>query len=152
MHQMSASTFGMGTPFAAGNPGSIWGLSPQTTQGFGVQSYPQSYQQTPWNLPQGAYGAQPIGVFGIQNQPLLQLQQLLHAIPQQLQQIQQLQQQQLIYLQQLLQFVPGQLQQLQQLVQTIPQHFQQQWQPFTQATQGSLGFGLTPQVYGGQVM
>jgi hypothetical protein len=53
----------------------------------------------------------------------------------------------------LLQIVPAQLQQLQQLIQGVPQqvqHLQQQWQPFGQSTSGPLGFGLTPQPFGGQ--
>ena len=122
MSQFAGTAFGIGTPInpVAQNP---WGFSPYTGQGFGVQTLSQ------------------------------QIAQLLHIVPQQLQQVQLLQQQQLVLLQQLLHVVPAQLQQLQQLIQVVPhqiQQLQQQYQPFGAGPSGPLGFGLVPQVFGGQ--
>jgi hypothetical protein len=97
-----------------------------TSYGFGTPAFYPSAQQAYWQ-PQFAQAG---GGFGIN--PLAatqQIVQLLHVIPQQLQQLQAMQQQQLLHLQQLLQLVPAQLQQLQQLIQTVPQqvqHLQQQ--------------------------
>ena len=109
---------------------------------------------------QGAFPGQGIGFspwqsasyFGGGVQPAQQILQLLQIVPQQLQQWQVLQQQQLAHVQQLLQLVPAQLQQLQQLIQIVPQqvqYLQQQGQPFGSAISGPIGFGLTPQGFGG---
>ena len=114
-----------------------WGFSPYGGQWIG--SHPltqqlQSYGQQPQLVPFAGYGAgnNPFGVQTAQYaQPLQQIQQLPHILPQQVQQLQQPQQQQHILqqqlhqLQQLLQLVPQQLHQLQQLVQLLPQQLQQ---------------------------
>lgn len=136
------STFGLGTP--AGQPASVWGLSPFGGQGMGFQAPAQQpyYQSFP---------TQSIAGYGLnQPQPVQQILQLLHIVPQQLQQLQSMQQQQSWQLQLLLQILPAQLQQLQQLIQVIPQQIQsvQQGQPF--GSIGPLGFGLAPHVFGGQ--
>src|SRR5262245_15531309 len=116
MHQMTGTTFGIGTPFLNAITSSPWGLYP--SQGLGLQSFVQPPYQQPLSVPSiGAYGGQPIAAYGTGGQqPLEQLLQLLQIIPQQLQQIHLLHQQQLIHLQQLLQQVPAQLQQLAQII------------------------------------
>jgi hypothetical protein len=125
-----------GTTLGIGTQGAFPG------QGIGFSPYAQ------WPSA-SAFGGQTIGG----QQPLQQLLQVLHIVPQQLQQLQMLQQQQLTHLQQLLQLVPAQLQQLQQLIQIVPQQVQylqqQGLQPFGSAISGPIGFGLTPQGFGG---
>ena len=144
MGTFAGSTFGIGTQAAF--PGQGIGYSPYAGQGFGVQSYlQQPYAQWP-SAP--SFVGQAIGG----QQPVQQILQLLQIVPQQLQQLQLLQHQQLTHLQQLRQLVPAQLQQLQQLIQTVPQqvqYLQQQGQPFGSAISGPIGFGLTPQGFGG---
>ena len=123
MSQFAGSAFGIGIPTiypVVQNPGSV---SPYIGQGFGAQALSQ------------------------------QIAQLLQIVPQQLQQVQLLQQQQFVLLQQLLHVVPAQLQQLQQLIQVVPhqiQQLQQQYQPFGAGLSSPLGFGLVPQAFGGQ--
>jgi hypothetical protein len=132
MGQVAGTTFGIGIPT---------NYSPLGFSYAGQGGYGQPYS----SLGIGGYG---IGITPLSQQVL----QVLQIVPQQLQQVQLLQQQQLMQLQQLLQIVPAQLQQLQQLIQGVPQqvqHLQQQWQPFGQ-TAGPIGFGLTPQPFGGQ--
>ena len=132
MGQVAGTTFGIGAP-ANYYPGVSYA---------GLGGYGQPYS------------SQGIGGYGIGFAPLSQqVVQLLQIVPQQLQHVQFLQQQQLMQLQQLLQIVPAQLQQLQQLIQVVPQQvqqLQQQWQPFGQSASGPIGFGLTPQPFGGQ--
>lgn len=117
-----------------------------TTFGIGTPTI-NPFFQNPWSTsPYGFSMTPPLSYFP---------QQLIQAVPQQLQQIQYLQQQQLQILQQLLQFVPAQLQQLQQLIQFVPHQIQQsqpsqQWQPFGPPLSGPLGFSLSPQAYLGQ--
>ena len=145
---MAATAFGFGSPIT-------YPISQPIP--FGLSTYgPFAAGSSPFALPQ-QYG-----------QPLQQILQSLHLVPQQLQHLQQLQyvqQQQLQQIQQLLQVVPAQLAQLQQLIQVVPQQVQQLQQlpqvqqPFGQAS-GLSGFGATapwgiaPQVLGqsGQVM
>jgi len=121
--------------------GSTYGIGTQgafPAQGIGLSPYAQ--------FP--SFGGQAIGG----QQAVQQMLQLLQIVPQQLQQLQWLQQQQFAHVQQLLQLVPAQLQQLQQLIQTVPQqvqYLQQQGQPFGSAISGPIGFGLTPQGFGG---
>jgi ABC-type transporter Mla subunit MlaD len=121
MGQFAGTAFGIGTPTIYPGPQNPWSVSPYSGQGFGAQAISQ------------------------------QIAQLLQIVPQQLQQVQLLQQQQFVLLQQLLHIVPAQLQQLQQLIQVAPQQVQQfqQQQPFG-AGLSPLGFGLAPQAFGGQ--
>lgn len=130
MTHFAGTPFGLGNPTNYSTPAVPWGVSPYTSP----------------------FSSQPIAGYGINpGQPLQQVLQLLHIVPQQLQQLQFIQQQQSQLLQLLLQTVPAQLQQLQQLIQIVPQqvhHLQQQ--PFGAASSGQLGFGFTPQVFGGQ--
>jgi len=123
MSQFAGTAFGIGTPTI----------------------YPGA--QNPWSF--SPYAGQPFAAAA----PSQQIAQLLHVVPQQLQQVQILQQQQLALLTQLLQVVPAQLQQLQQLIQVVPyqvQQAQQPYQPFGAGISGPLGFGLVPQAFGGQ--
>jgi hypothetical protein len=122
MSQFAGTAFGIGTPTIYPGAQNPWSVSPYTSQGFGAQTASQ------------------------------QIAQLLQIVPQQLQQVQLLQQQQFVLLQQLLHIVPAQLQQLQQLIQVVPnqiQQLQQQYQPYG-AGLSPLGFGLVPQTFGGQ--
>jgi hypothetical protein len=142
MSQLAGTTFGIGTPGAYAPVG----LSPYAAQGLGLQPIAQQYYGQP-------FATQAIGGYGIgAGQPLerQQVLQILQILPQQLQQVQFLQQQQLLHLQQLLQTVPAQLQQLVQIVTHQVQHLQQQSQPYGQVMPAPLGFGLTPQPFGGQ--
>jgi hypothetical protein len=66
----------------------------------------------------------------------------LHAVPQQIQQLQQLAQVQQQQLQQILQIVPAQLQQLQQVIQIVPQQLQQLLQLVAQQQFGAGQHGL----------
>jgi hypothetical protein len=115
--RMTASAYGFGWPTI--NPATLWGVSPYASQGFGSYSLLGSpFQQ--------------------------QTAQLLHTVPQQLQNLQQLtylQQQQLQQIQQLLLLVPQQVQQaVQQIAQLVGQHVHQYLQHPT-ALQSP--FGLT---------
>lgn len=138
---MIGTTLGIGSS-QLGQP-NPWGLSTYGGQPIGTHPFtqqPQSYGQQPLQqlVPFAGSG---IGNYvpGVQTaqyaQPLPQIQQLMHTLPLQVQQLQQLQQlqqqqhilqqQQLHQLQQLLQLVPQQLHQLQQLIQLLPQQLQQ---------------------------
>ena len=142
MGTFAGSTFGIGTQAAYPTP--AIGFSPYAGPGFSVQSFAQQPQ---WPFGQ-SLGVQTSGG----PQQVQQILQLLQIVPQQLQQLQILQQQQFMQLQQLMHVVPAQLQQLQQLIQVVPQQvqlLQQQGQPFGSTISGPLGFGLTPQVFGG---
>jgi hypothetical protein len=121
MGHVQASTLGFATPTTLPQSGISWGFAPYGGQPFGIPSVSQPYAQ-PFGIQSG------IG----STQPLQQILQFLHTVPQQLQQLQILQQQQLGQVQQLLQLVPAQLQQLQQLIQVAPLQtpFLQQQQPF----------------------
>ena len=133
MGHLQGSTLGFATPTTLPQSGISWGFTPYSGQPFGIPSFPQQYGQQ--------FSSQP--GYGIGSaQPLQQILQFLHTVPQQLQQLQILQQQQLGQVQQLLQLVPAQLQQLQQLIQSgQPTQFLQQQQPFAPA----LGFPFTGQ-------
>lgn len=123
MSQFAGTAFGIGTPTIYPGAQNPWGVSPYIGQAFGAQT------------------------------PSQQIVQLLHVVPQQLQQVQLLQQQQLALLTQLLHILPAQLQQLQQLIQVVPYQVpqgQQPYQPFGAALSSPLGFGLVPQAFGGQ--
>lgn len=122
MGHVQASTFGFATPTTLPQSAVSWGFAPYGGQPFGIPSIPQQFGQ-PFSGQSG---------YGIGAQPLQQILQFLHTVPQQLQQLQMLQQQQLGQVQQLLQLVPAQLQQLQQLIQLAPQQapFLQQQQPY----------------------
>ncbi len=110
-----------------------------TTFGFGAPiAYPGS--TLPW-----AFSPQPGQPFG--GQPFAP--PYLHALPQQLQQLQAIQQLQVQYLQQLLHIVPAQLQQLQQVIQIIA-HQLQQTQPGGQPLQSPFGLGYLPQPFSAQ--
>jgi hypothetical protein len=128
MGHVQASTLGFATPTNLPQTGISWGFAPYGGQPFGIPSVSQQFGQ-PFSGQAG---------YGIGAQPLQQILQFLHTVPQQLQQLQVLQQQQLGQVQQLLQLVPAQLQQLQQLIQLGPQQapFLQQPQPYGAA----LGF------------
>lgn len=145
MTHVAGTTFGFGNPTSFATPAAPWGFSPFASQGLGFQpSAQQPYIQPSLGQSLAGYGINP-------GQPLQQVLQLLQVVPQQLQQLQILQQQQSHQLQWLLQIVPAQLQQLQQLIQIVPQQLQQlQQQPFGTASSGQLGFGLAPQIFGGQ--
>lgn len=145
MTQVAGTTFGFGSPTSYSPPSAFWGSSPFPTQGLGFQPLtPQPYIQPLTGQSLAGYGVHA-------GQPLQQILQLLQVVPQQLQQLQLLQQQQSHQLQWLLQILPAQLQQLHQLIQAVPHHVQQlQQQPFGTAGAGQLGFGLMPQVFGGQ--
>ena len=155
MSPIAGIPFGIGTSIPYSSPFTPYGLAPYLSQGSGILPYAtQSYLPSLQSPLLGGYGIGPV-------QALPQVLQLLQVVPQQLQQVQLLQQQQLLYLQQLLQIVPAQIQQLQQLIQIIPQQTQQlqQWQqpfgstlnPLASPLSGQLGFGLLPQILGGQV-
>jgi hypothetical protein len=144
---MTASSFGLGTPFT--NPVSPLGTSglSQGIQGLGGSpfSQPQFFGQPFTNIP------------GSPVQPLQQIVQLLQILPQQLQQLQQLgyvQQQQLQQLQQLVQVIPAQLAQLHQLIQFVPQQILQMQNPLSQGLgAGALGsspLGISSQIFGAQ--
>jgi hypothetical protein len=144
MTQVAGTTFGIGSPTSY-SPSAFSGSSPFAAQGLGFQPLtPQPYMQP--------FSGQTLAGYGINaGQPLQQILQLLQVVPQQLQQLQLLQQQQSHQLQWLLQILPAQLQQLHHLIQIVPQYLQQlQQQPFGTAGAGQLGFGLMPQVFGGQ--
>ena len=131
MGHLQGSTLGFATPTNLPQPGIPWGVTPYSSQPLGVPSFAQQYGQP--------FSSQPGYAIG-NAQPLQQILQFLHTVPQQLQQLQILQQQQLGYVQQLLQLVPAQLQQLQQLIQSgQPTQFLQPQQPFASA----LGFPFT---------
>jgi hypothetical protein len=149
MSQLAGNAFGTPTIPVTQNLG---GFSPYTSQGFGMQAFPQQpYAQTFANpLTAGGYGANPYGIGQLPLSPVQQIAQLLQIVPQQLQQMQQLQQVQVQYLQQLLQWVPAQLQQLQQLAQLLPHQIQQQGLPFGAGIAGPLTFGVSPQAFAGQ--
>jgi hypothetical protein len=124
MSHVQASTLGFATPTNLPQSGISWGFAPYGGQPFGIPSaspYGQAFS--------GQSG------YGIGAQPLQQIVQFLHIVPQQLQQLQNLQQQQLGQVQQLLQIVPAQIQQLQQLIQFGPlqTQFLQQQQPYGSA-------------------
>lgn len=128
MGHLQGSTLGFATPTTLPQSGISWGFTPYSGQQPGIPSFAQQYGQQFSGQPGYAIGSA---------QPLQQILQFLHTVPQQLQQLQILQQQQLVYVQQLLQLVPAQLQQLQQLMQSGQStQFLQQQQPFGPA----LGF------------
>ena len=125
MGHLQGSTLGFATPTTLPQPGVSWGFTPYSSQPFGIPSFAQQYGQQVSSQP--GYGISSA-------QPLQQILQFLHTVPQQLQQLQIVQQQQLGHVQQLLQFVPAQLQQLQQLIQSGQQtQLLQQQQPFAPA-------------------
>ena len=135
---MTASSFGLGTPFT--NPvSSLGGAFSPGVQGLGNPfAAPQLFGQPFTNIPGGQV-------------PLQQI------VPQQLQQLQQLeyvQQQQLQQLQQLVQVIPAQLAQLHQLIQFVPQQILQMQHPFSQGlgagVLGSSPLGISPQIFGSQ--
>jgi hypothetical protein len=117
------------------------------TYPFSITSQTYPVVQSPQ---QGLFG------YGAGLQPFVQqsqlyglpLQQLVHAIAQQLGQVNQLNQQQSQLLHQLIQIVPQQLQQIQQFLQILPQliHQQSQVQPFGL---GFSAFGPWQQPFGG---
>lgn len=143
---MTASSFGLGTPFT--NPVlSPGGAFSPGLQGLGSNPFaaPQFFGQPLTNIPGG------------QVHPLQQIVQLLQVVPQQLQQLQQLeyvQQQQLQQLQQLVQVIPTQLAQLHQLIQFVPQQILQMQNPLSQGlgagVLGSSPLGISPQIFGVQ--
>ena len=141
MTHVAGTPFGLGAPTNY-SPSAPWGLSPYASQGLGFQPLAQQ----PYIQPLSGQSIPGYGISG--GQPLQQILQVLQIVPQQLQQLQFIQQQQSFQLQLLLQILPAQLQQLQQLIQVVPQ--QQLQQPFGPAISGPFGFGVAPQVFGGQ--
>jgi hypothetical protein len=120
----------MGGSAFAGMPTTQFGqLTPAAYGSYGFGNYPFGMQAHPYSQPytQGAFGyggiQSPFGMQTLQSAP--QQWQLLHTIPQQLQQLQYLQQYVAQQIQQLSQIVPQQLQQLHQLLQLLPQQIQQ---------------------------
>src|SRR6185436_11217840 len=109
MGHVQASTLGFATPTNLPQPGISWGFAPYGGQPFGIPSVSPQFGQP--------FSGQP--GYGIGAQPLQQILQFLHTVPQQLQQLQM-------------------FQQLQQLIQLGPQQapFLQQPQPYGAA----LGF------------
>jgi hypothetical protein len=125
MGHLQGSTLGFATPTTLPQSGISWGFTPYSGQQPGIPSFAQQYGQQ--------FSGQP-GYGSVSAQPLQQILQFLHTVPQQLQQLQILQQQQLGHVQQLLQLIPAQLQQLQQLIQSgQPTQFLPQQQPFAAA-------------------
>jgi hypothetical protein len=113
----------MSTAFGIGSPFYPTQTNPFAASSFGspgIGSYPAAFSLS-----------------GLQ-QPMSQLQ----AIPQQLQQLQQLVSIQQQQIQQLLQIVPAQLQQLQQLIQLVPQQLHQVLQFAAQQQSGGGAHGL----------
>jgi hypothetical protein len=139
---MAGTTFGIGAPFTSATaPLAPWALFPYGIQGQGIG--PTALQSFGG---QSAYSQHPLQQ---------QLYQLLQAVPQQLQTLQQLEYVQQQQLQQLAQIVPVQLAQLQQLIQMVLQQLPQTQQPLGQFSGlGGYGmgspWGMTPQLFGNQ--